>query len=177
MTASRGSRRGEARPALDARRARTVALDLLARRAWTRRDLAARLRRRGAPPDVAEAVVADLEARGYVDDRVFAAAWAESRARGRSLGRQRLREELRARGVARPLVEAALAHAFEDTSELARAEVAAARRLPILRRRAPDRAAQRLHDYLRRRGYPGDVIRQVLRTLCRDSGLDEASEP
>jgi regulatory protein len=162
------------RSALDARRARTVALDLLARKPWTRRDLTGRLRRRGAPPEVAEAVVAELEARGHVDDRAFAAAWAESRARGRSFGRQRLREELRARGVARPLVEAAIDQAFEDTNELARAQVAAARRLAILRRRAPDQAARRLHDYLRRRGYPGDVVRQVLRALCRDAVLEGA---
>jgi regulatory protein len=126
---------------------------------------------------VAEAVVADLEARGYVDDRAFAAVWAESRARGRSLGRQRLGGELRARGVARPLVEAAIARAFEDTTELARAQVAATRRLAILRRRAPDQAARRLHDYLRRRGYPGDVVREVLRALCRDAVSEESIEP
>jgi regulatory protein len=166
-----------ARPSLDARRARTVALDLLARKPWTRRDLTARLRRRGAPPDVADAVVADLEARGYVDDRAFAAAWAESRARGRSFGRQRLREELRARGVALPLIDAAIAGAFQDTSELGRAQLAAARRLAILRRRAPDQAARRLHDYLRRRGYPGDVVRQVLRALCREAVPEGAGEP
>jgi regulatory protein len=165
-----------ARQALDVRRARTVALDLLARKPWTRQGLTGRLRRRGASPDVAEAVVAELEARGYVDDRAFAAAWAESRARGRSFGRQRLRDELRARGVARPLVEAALDRAFEDTSELARAQVAAVRRLAILRRRAPDQAARRLHDYLRRRGYSGDVVRQVLRALCRDAVPEGAVE-
>jgi regulatory protein len=153
-----------------------VALDLLARKPWTRQDLANRLRRRGAPPDVADAVVAELEARGYVDDRAFAAAWAESRARGRSLGRQRLREELRVRGVARPLVEAAIDGAFEDTSELARAQLAGVRRLATLRRHAPEQVARRLHDYLRRRGYPGDVVRQVLRTLCRDTAPEGAVE-
>ena len=166
-----------ARPPLDARRARAVALDLLARKPWTRRDLAQRLRRRGAPAEVAEAVVSDLEGRGYVDDRAFAVAWADSRARGRSFGRQRLREELRARGVARPLVEAAVERAFQDTSELSRAQVAAVKRLAILRRRAPDQAARRLHDYLRRRGYPGDVVRDVLRALCREAVSDEAAEP
>jgi regulatory protein len=154
-----------------------VALELLARKPWTRRDLAGRLRRRGAPPDVTEAVVADLEARGYVDDRAFAALWADSRARGRSFGRQRLREELRARGVARPLVEAAVDHAFEETSELARAKVAATRRLAVLRSRAPDQAARRLHDYLRRRGYPGDVVREVLWALCRDAVSGGPIEP
>jgi regulatory protein len=177
VTAFRRPPPAGARQALDARRARIAALDLLARKPWTRRDLTGRLRRRGAPPEVAEAVVAELEARGYVDDRAFAAAWAESRARGRSFGRQRLREELRARGVARPLVEAAIDRAFEDTTELARAQVAAVRRLAILRRRAPDQAARRLHDYLRRRGYPGDVVRQVLRSLCRDAITEGAAEP
>jgi regulatory protein len=177
VTQSRRSRRGEARPALDARRAQTVALDLLSRKPWTRRDLAARLRRRGAPPDVADAVVAELEVRGYVDDRAFAAGWAESRARSRSFGRQRLQDELRARGVARPLVEAALVYAFEETSELARAQAVGAHRLAMLRRRAPDQAPRRLHDYLRRRGYPADVVRQVLRTLCRDGAAEELADP
>ena len=166
-----GSRRGVACPVLDPRRARAVALDLLARKAWTRQDLARRLRRRGAPADVASAVVADMEARGYVDDRAFAAAWAESRARDRGLGRERLRQELVARGVARPLVEAAIERAFEETDELARAHRAATRRLTMLGRSAPDQAARRLHDYLRRRGYPGDVVRQVLR-MVRMEALD-----
>ena len=177
MTLSRRSRPGEARPALDARRAQTVALDLLSRKPWTRHDLVARLRRRGAPSDIADAVVSDLEARGYVDDRAFAAVWAESRARSRSFGRQRLQGELRARGVAPPLVEAALAYAFEETSELARAQAVGAHRLAMLRRRDPDQAPRRLHDYLRRRGYPADVIRQVLRTLCRDGATEELNDP
>jgi regulatory protein len=160
-----------ARPVLDARRARTAALDLLARKPWTRRDLARRLRRRGAPADVANAVVADLEARGYVNDETFAAAWAESRARGRGLGRERLRQELLVRGIARPLAEAAIARAFEETDELGRARQAATRRLTALRGGAPDRTARRLHDHLRRRGYPEDVVRQVLRALRTEAAL------
>jgi regulatory protein len=169
-----GARRAAARPVLDARRAHAVALDLLARKPWTRRDLARRLRRRGAPADVAGAVLADMEARGYVDDRAFAATWAESRARGRGLGRQRLRQELIARGVARPLAEAAIARAFAETDELSRAKLAATRRLATLRRAPPERLARRLHDYLRRRGYPGEVVRQVLRAVLTDDLPDDA---
>ena len=164
----RGARRAPP-PVLDPRRARAVALDLLARKAWTRRDLARRLRRRGVPADVAEAVVADLEARGYVDDRAYAVAWADARARDRAYGRQRLRQELATRGIARPLVDAAIERAFADTDELTRARAAATRRLTLLRADPPERAARRLHDYLRRRGYPGDLVRQVLRAVCRDA--------
>jgi len=113
---------------------------------------------------VAQAVVAEMEARGYVNDGAFAAAWAESRARGRGLGRERLRQELLARGIARPLAEAAIGRAFEETDELSRAKLAATRRLTTLRG-TPVQTVRRLHDYLRRRGYPGEVVRRVLRDL------------
>ena len=173
-----GFRRGPPAAApLDPRRARVVALDLLARRPWTRRDLVRRLRRRGAPAEVAGAVVADLEARGYVDDRAFALAWAESRAGGRGLGRQRLRQELLTRGIARPLAEAALARTFAETDEVAQATRVATRRLAVLRRGAPDRTARRLHDYLRRRGYPGVVVRRVLQAVCNESLPDDDPDP
>jgi regulatory protein len=140
-----------------------VAFDLLSRKAWTRRELTARLRRRGAPADVARGVIADLEARGYVDDEAFATRWVESRAGGRGLGRRRLRQELLARGVARPLVETGLLAAGSPEDELGRARALAARRVPVLRRLAPERAARRLHDYLLRRGFPAGVVRRVVR--------------
>src|SRR5262245_19610796 len=62
-----GARRrgGPGAEPLDAKAARVAAFDLLARKAWSRRDLAARLRRRGAAPEVAAAVVAELEGKGY----------------------------------------------------------------------------------------------------------------
>jgi regulatory protein len=168
----RAARAGTER-VLDAARARAVALDLLSRKAWTRRDLVARLCRRGAPAEVAGAVVADLEARGYVDDRAFAAAWAESRARGRGYGSRRLRDELLTRGVARPLVEAAVREAFVEADEETRARAVAARRLPLLRRAEPAQAARRLGTYLLRRGYPEALVRRVVRDTCAVASTDD----
>lgn len=165
MARRRAARAGSER-VLDARQARAVALDLLSRKAWTRRELRQRLRRRGAPDAVAEAVVADLESRGYLDDRAFARTWAESRARSRSVGSRRLSEELVAKGVARPLVEEAVRAAFAETDEATRARAAAERRLPLLRRVAPELAARRLGAYLLRRGFPGDVVRRTVRETC-----------
>ncbi|MBI2202708.1 MAG: regulatory protein RecX [Candidatus Rokubacteria bacterium] len=153
------------RRALDERAARLAAVDLLSRRAWTRRDLIARLRRRGAPPDVAVAVVDDLAARGYVDDAAFARHWVESRS-ARGYGASRLRAELRMRGVAAPLIDAALG-AVESDAALAAARKVATRRLPALRRGRPERVAPRLHAYLVRRGYAPGVVARVVRSLTR----------
>ncbi|TMQ26244.1 MAG: regulatory protein RecX [Candidatus Rokuibacteriota bacterium] len=146
---------------LDAKAARLAAGDLLARHAWTRADLTVRLRRRGALPDVAAEVVADLVTRGYVDDAAFARQWVLSRA-ARGYGAARLRAELRARGVAGPLIDAALS-AIDRGGQLDEARRLARRRLPALTRAAPAKAAVRLRDYLLRRGFPGGVVAQVLR--------------
>ncbi|PYN49091.1 MAG: recombination regulator RecX [Candidatus Rokuibacteriota bacterium] len=120
VTGPRGPRR-----ALDARTARLAAADLLSRRAWTTRELAERLRRRGAPAPVAAEVLADLTARGYLDDAAFAHHWIATRS-ARGYGPARLRAELRARGVAGSLVDAALAAQGDD--ELERARAVASRR-------------------------------------------------
>lgn len=150
---------------LDLKAARLTAGDLLARRAWTRADLTARLRRRGAPPDVATAVADDLVSRGYVDDAAFARHWVTTRG-ARGYGAARLRAELRARGVDAPLIEAALA-AVDRHDQLEEARRLAQRRLPALTRAAPLKAGARLRDHLLRRGFPRGVVAQVVRESLR----------
>lgn len=150
---------------LDAAKARTVAYELLARRSWSRKELTERLRRRGAPAAVAAKLVAELEASGYVDDRAFARGWAEVRARQKALGRQRIAAELRAKGIARELIEAALQEAFGEVSEETQALEVTRRRLPALLKRDPRKAAARLRDHLLRRGFSSDVVGAVLRRV------------
>ncbi|HWO05340.1 MAG TPA: regulatory protein RecX [Methylomirabilota bacterium] len=131
-----------------------------------------RLRRRGAPAEIAQAVVADLTTRGYVDDQAFARWWAEARARGRRVGSRRLRQELLAKGIPREMTDAAIAAAFEEVGEADRALEAARRRLPGLLRGKGERAATRLADYLLRRGYPAPAVRRAVRTLLTDRAGD-----
>ena len=144
-----------------------AAFDLLARKAWSARELTSRLKRRGAPDEVAGAVVAELTARGYVDDAAFARFWAESRARGRRIGSRRLRQELIVKGIPQDLAAAAVAGAFEAAPEADRCLEAGRRRLPALLRGGAVRAAPKLRDYLLRRGYP---VSLVLRTVAALTG-------
>jgi regulatory protein len=152
---------------LDAKAAKLAAFDLLARKAWSARDLHRRLKRRGAPDDVAQAVVAELASRGYVDDASFARFWAESRARDRRVGSHRLRQELLQKGIARDVVAAAVTAAFDESSESLRCLEAGHRRLPALLQGGAERAAPRLRDYLLRRGYPPAI---VIRTVAALTG-------
>ncbi len=150
-----------------------MAFDLLARKARSTRELVQRLTRRGAAPDVARAVAADLESRGYLDDEAFARWWAQARARSRRIGSFRLRQELAAKGIPPELAAAAIDAAFEEASELERALEAGQRRLTALRSGSPERVSSRLAAYLLRRGYPGSLVRRVVRRL---TGADLGEE-
>jgi regulatory protein len=160
--ARRPARGPRKRLEMDAKAARLAAFDLLARKAWSARDLTVRLKRRGAPDEIARAVAAELISRGYLDDGSFARFWADSRARGRRVGSRRLRQELLDKGIARDVAAAAVAAAFEEQSEAERCLEAGRHRMPALLRTQPGRAGARLRDYLVRRGYPlSDVMRTV----------------
>jgi len=150
---------------LDARAARLAAAELLSRRAWTESELTRRLTRRGAPPEIAAAVVADMVRRGYVDDAAFARHFVETRV-ARGYGPARIAADLRGRGVAAALIAPALAD-LEPGRELERARAIAQRRLPMLRRVAPERAAGRLRDHLLRRGFAAAVVIRVVRETLR----------
>jgi regulatory protein len=119
---------------------------------------------------VAADVVADLERRGYLDDGAFARHWVEARSQ-RGYGPARLRAELRARGIAAALIDAAL-DTHTSASDLDQARALARARLSALRRTRPERAAARLHDYLRRRGYAASVVARVVRETL-DVPIDE----
>ena len=149
-----------------------AAADLLSRHAWTTRELDARgcagAARRA---DVAAAVVADLVARGYLDDAAFARHWVATRAERAATVPPACAPELVARGVATPLIDAALAGAT-TADALERARAVARRRLPALQRADRARAAARLRDHLLRRGYAASIVAQVVRE-CVGARLDD----
>jgi regulatory protein len=110
--------------------------------------------------------VADLAARGHLDDAAFARQWVATRS-ARGYGPARLRAELRARGVDAVLIDTALGE-LDAAAALERARAIAARRLPALRGGDPLRAAARLRDHLLRRGYTAGIVARVVReTLGR----------
>jgi regulatory protein len=103
--------------------------------------------------------------RGYVDDAAFARHFVETRV-ARGYGAARIAADLRARGVAAGLVSAALAD-VDAGAQLERARAIAHRRLPVLRRVSPARAAGRLRDHLLRRGFAAGVVMRVVRETFR----------
>jgi regulatory protein len=97
----------------DERTVRTAALALLAGRDFGREELAQRLRRRGYPGEVVEAVVAGLVAERLLSESRFIEQFIRQHA-GRGHGPLRIRADLRERGVAGGDIDDALDAAGED---------------------------------------------------------------
>ena len=152
--------------------AREEALRWLASSARSRAEVLRRLQRHGYPPEVAEATVAWLTERQWLDDAVLARQYAESLRDGRrTLGQVAARRKLAARGIEPAVIDAALRAVFAGgDGELTAARAAAAqamRRLGGLERRVAER---RLAGALQRRGFGFETIRQVLRENLGEYG-------
>jgi regulatory protein len=146
--------------------ARRVALRLLVPAPLTCEQLRHKLRTRGFHGETVAALVAELQGRGLLDDAAYAQRWLEQR-RTRGYGRLRIVAELRERGVAASVAEAACA-AEPLEVELATATAAASRQAPHLAGLERDRARAKLARHLHNRGFGGDTIHRVLDTIDLD---------
>jgi regulatory protein len=144
-------------------RAREAALHLLSYRARSRAEIARRLVRKGFPDPIVESCLADLAARGFIDDEAFAASFARDRIRGKPKGPRRISQELRAMGVSADLIGTAIDEAMKDAElsdfDLARKAAIRWRERPG---EEPARARRRLYAFLTRRGFSGEVAQAVL---------------
>jgi regulatory protein len=146
--------------------AREVALKYLDYAARTSVEVRRRLARSGFDEETMEAVVAELERAGLLDDARFSRDWVADRAGRKRLGRERLVAELRRKGVGREIAEAAVAGMDRE------AETTAARELARKRLGSDDPAdsavRRRLAAFLQRRGYDWETIEQVFSRLFAD---------
>lgn len=135
------------------------ALRLLARREYSRHELAAKLAALAGSADQMESLLDQLAASGLLSDERYASARARSR--GARLGDSRIAGELRARGVDERLIEQALT-TVED--ELTRARSVWRKRygdaLPVATGNLAERARQ--YRFLVSRGFSHETIRRLI---------------
>lgn len=153
--------------AVDREAAYRTALRALERRSFAKRDLHRRLVLKGHLPELAAEAVERAEAAGFLDDAKYARQYVISRsARGR--GPARLRRELAQVGVARELIDSALAELSTSDPEAEREQIETiiARKRPQLEGLPPYQVRRRLLAVLARRGYTGFEVRELVRKIC-----------
>jgi regulatory protein len=147
------------------KRAKQQAYRLLSYRSRTARELRERLRQRGHTTAVIDAVLDELEAEGYVNDRKFLCDWARYRLQAKPLGRRHLAWEIQRRGVDREVLEDILNEIYAEFDEVALAEQAARKRLRAKGPLLSSRERQQLARYLLGLGFEPETIAAALTAI------------
>jgi regulatory protein len=152
------------------------AIGLLAVQGRSARDLERTLRQRGESAANITAAIDRLTEAGLIDDATYARQLVRSRVgSGRGDSRRRVSQVLAQKGVARDVVQDAVAEVFEDEAvdEEALAEAAGRKKLRSLGGLDAATRRRRLYGYLARRGHDGEVIRRVMARVLEGADGDE----
>ncbi|MFN2398442.1 MAG: regulatory protein RecX [Gemmatimonadaceae bacterium] len=143
------------------------ALNMLAFRARSVRELRRALVRKGEPEAHVDAAIERLTVMGLLNDADFARQFARSKLTGAGYGAWRIRAELSKRGVPRPVVDRAIEEVVSDidASEPAVADRIARKKLESMADIDPAVRRRRLYAFLARRGYSPDEIKRATATL------------
>ncbi|MGI8642769.1 MAG: regulatory protein RecX [Thermomicrobiales bacterium] len=163
------------RAADDIGKATNAALNLLAMRPRSIREIRDRLRQKDYAPEAIDAAIEKLEGWNYVDDADFARFWVENRVTHRPRGRRLLAQELWQKGIDRETA----AEALED-SDLDEHQAA----LDIARSKMRSYAGleravvyRRLGGLLGRRGFGYDIVKPVLDEVLGELDGADAATP
>ncbi len=178
-TGSRPLRRAggdlEDRTAASEEAAHAAALWLLESRARTRLELRQRLERRGFEAEAIERALDRLTGVGLVDDEAFARDLAASRVE-QGVDAPRIIVELKDRGIAPDLAVRIAGESAPPSDRAERCRELAEGRLSKLKGLRPEVQYRRLAAYLVRRGYPGDVVENVVSELVDSNAYEESEE-
>jgi len=121
---------------------------------------------------IVDAVIERLREYRYLDDDQFAGDLAASRLRQRPQGRRRLEQTLREKKLDKEVVTRALDSAFEKLPENQLIRTAIEKRVRIKGVPRTHDEKRKLYDYLLRRGFSYDAIREGISSI--DADVDSA---
>jgi len=133
------------------------ALNFTALRVRSQWEIEQYLKRKQAPPALAEKILNRLSKNGLVNDETFAKAWVESRRLLKPTSRRRLVQELRAKRIASDIVDKVLGD--DETKEHNALQEVVAKKRKLAKYRDDE---LKLMQYLARQGFGYDDIKSVL---------------
>lgn len=150
------------------KRAKEYVLNLLSYRERSCQEVKNRLREKGFRAEIRDRIVNSLKQAHLLDDERFAREWGRDRLSSRPMGARRLNQELRKKGIAPHIVDQTLEHLYADHDERQLAASALERRKDRYKALEGPKVRRRMADFLRRRGFSWDVVRDVLEDATGD---------
>ena len=154
----------------DREKLKEKAFRLLSIRPRSQKELKDKLRQKGAQAKLIEEVLQELKEKDLIDDDKFAQSWVQSRMANRPMGKFLLRRELLSKGIKKETVEQVLQDNYQKEDELELAKNLLEKKSRRYKNLDELKAKKRMADFLLRRGFPYDVIKQAIK------GMEELAE-
>jgi regulatory protein len=139
---------------------RGAALALLGRRDYTAAELRQRLIDKGHDKGEVDEQIESLIADGSINDQRVAASHIRVASQVKGRGRMRIRQELQARGISKPVIESVLAELPAEDEDAAIQKFLSRKRVP---EKLDQLARNRVFQQLMRKGFTSDAISKALR--------------
>ncbi|KGE17453.1 regulatory protein RecX [Paenibacillus wynnii] len=150
-------------------RAYVEGLRYLGHKPRTAQEMARRLRQK----EIGETIIAEtlqrLQREQYIDDPLYAKQWAEQRITNQRKGKMWIRQELREKGIDKSLIAEALDDITPEQEQQS-ALLSARKKWNLIRGEVPDKR-RKTGAYLMRRGFSGEMVRQVLQILVQEENF------
>jgi len=148
-------------------KARKYAFLLLKFRLRSEKELYGRLKRKKFEEEIITETLFFLKNKGFIDDKIFAKAWAESRIK-RPLGLQRIKQELILKGVDKEIIARQISEIKKNYPEAEIVSRIAKERFNRLKNSDPRIASRRVYAHLLRRGFSPDIVMDAISELSKD---------
>ena len=157
----------------ESQKARKRAIRYLVYRNRSRHEITCYLKRKNFPANVVDDTLVFLEENNYINDQRFAIQFGRSRIENKKLGKLRIERELDIKGIEKKVATEALNLLYEEYDEMEIAISCAKKKLLSSSSTNSEKEGGRLAGFLKRKGFPTDIIYKVVTNLVQyDSSTD-----
>lgn len=153
------------------KQAQLISLRLLAASPKTSQELKKKLHEKGFPESLITETLREMEAQGILSDRSYAADMMARYRGSKPSGRRKIASEFKHHGIAQKIQDEVLA-GYSPEEERAQAGEAGRQRWKRFPKLDNEKRKKRVFDFLMRRGFDYQIVRDVIRELSQDN-LDE----
>lgn len=150
------------------------ALRYLGHKPRTAIEMTRRLRQKEIGETIITETLDRLQRERYIDDPLYAKQWAEQRMTNQRKGKMWIRQELREKGIDKSLITEALEN-ISPEQELQSALQSGRKKWNLIRGEVPDKR-RKTGAYLMRRGFSGEMVRQVLNILLQEENFNDEDD-
>lgn len=153
----------------------TAAVDYLSYSLRSEKEVREKLREEEIPPEAVDTVIERLKNQLYINDRIYGESYTRTAAAINNKGPLLIAQELKGKGLVPELIEEVLLQ-YPEKDQFENASKLAEKQLKKQHRSSAREAASKTRLYLQQKGYPRDLIEEVMAMVDTEKPEDEEWE-